>query len=195
MPLVCKGQCKNWCLVFRTVAFLVARLGSRQSQCRRERGWVCMGSGVWVHSGVYTFPGVFYELLEVRMICFQELLSCIGYIHLGHYSFILNVCSWCVISRRISLMMLVLQELLTRKEDLDGWFFVITKDVFIMHSNFLSYFLQCRKLFTPYLFCVPDKNIIFLRIKCLFILLRKYMYLILLIIFCIYPEFWRFKRY
>lgn len=21
-----------------------------------------MGSGVWVHSGVYTFPGVFYEL-------------------------------------------------------------------------------------------------------------------------------------
>lgn len=127
MPLVCKGQCKNWCLVLRTVAFLVARLGSRQSQCRRERGWVFMGSGVWVHSGVYTFPGVFYELLEVRMIRFQELLSCMGYIHLGHYSFILNVCSWCVISRRISLMMLVLQELLTRKEDLDGWFFVITK--------------------------------------------------------------------
>lgn len=192
MPLVCKGQCKNWCLVLRTVAFLVARLGSRQSQCRRERGWVFMGSGVWVHSGVYTHPGVFYELLEVRMIRFQELLSCMGYIHLGHYSFILNVCSWCVISRRISLMMLVLQELL--KERRSRWM-VLCHNKRCLHHALKLVFLQCRKLFTPYHFCVPDKNIIFLRIKCLIRLLRKYMYLILLIIFCIYPEFWRFKRY
>lgn len=194
MPLVCKGQCKNWCLVLRTVAFLVARLGSRQSQCRRERGWVFMGSGVWVHSGVYTFPGVFYELLEVRMICFQELLSCMGYIHLGHYSFILNVCSWCVISRRISNDACTLG--ITYEERRSRWMVLCHNKRCLHHALKLSIvFLQCRKLFTPYLFCVPDKNIIFLRIKCLIRLLRKYMYLILLIIFCIYPEFWRFKRY
>lgn len=45
---------------------------------QKEEG-LGLGSGVWVHSGVYTFPGVFYELLEVRVIRFQELLSCMGY--------------------------------------------------------------------------------------------------------------------
>lgn len=42
-----------------------------------------------------------------------------------------------------------------RKEDLDGWFFVIIKDVFIMYLNFLSYFYSVEN----YLFYI------FLRIR------------------------------
>lgn len=160
MFLVCKGQCKNWCLVFRIVVFLVVRLGLRQSQCRRERGWVFMGLGVWVYSGVYIYFGVFYELLEVRMIYFQELLLCMGYIYFGYYFFIFNVCFWCVIFRRIFLMMFVFQELFTRKEDLDGWFFVIIKDVFIMYLNFFSYFYSVEN-YLFYIFFAYQIKILF----------------------------------
>lgn len=157
MPL---GQCKNWCLLLITIAFVVGQGQGRASAEGRGVGssWD-QGFGFTVEC--IPFPGVFYELLEVRMIHFQELLSCMGYIHLGHYSFILNVCSWWVISRRISLMMLVLQELLTRKEDLDGWFFVITKDVFIMHSNFLSYFYSVENYSLRIFFAYQTKILFF----------------------------------
>lgn len=57
-------------------------------------------------------------------------------------------------------MMFVFQELFMRKEDLDGWFFVKIKDVFIMYLNFLLYFYSVEN-YLFYIFFVYQIKILF----------------------------------